>query len=360
MKKSHTALALLTTASMLPLAASSALAQTVTPRFVVLPIHAAGKQYAPGHTPVPLQTWTGKLKFSGVSKTFIMVGTNPASTNTTTTVTVYLIPIKMVYGPSNGNVTFDPQVDQQNGVSIMQNMMNSPLFNSLDWKWGATDVGSTEFTDAFQRGSFWLDVKKNPSYHVVLAPSQLSEETINVSASQGQAETNPINHSGTIGTMDINAFDSALQTFISGFSQVNPSVLPLFVTDNIYLTSGGGCCIGGYHSANSNGQTYSYASWVTTPTFSQDISAFSHELSEWLDDPGAPHFNNNFCGGLLEVGDPLEGKPNFGTFPVSFGGVTWHPQNEVFISYFGAPKRQSANSWLDTGHIETSVCENGQ
>jgi len=51
--------------------------------------------------------------------------------------------------------------------------------------------------------------------------------------------------------------------------------LPLFITYDIYLTSGG-CCIGGYHSANGaqpGGQTYSYATYVDSAgAFSQDVS----------------------------------------------------------------------------------------
>jgi hypothetical protein len=283
-------------------------------------------------------------------------------TNTTTTISIFIIPIKMVYGQTNGNMTFDPLVDQQNGVSIIQNLLNSPLFNSLDWKFGSTDVGTTQYEDAFQRGSFWGFVgKKNPNYHVVFAtPTVLSEVTVNVTPSQGSVETNPISGSGLIGTYPFGTMDSNIQTWISQFSQVNPSTLPLFISDNIYLTSGG-CCIGGYHEAEGNGQSYSYSTYVSTsPTFSQDISAISHELGEWLDDPGVPHFSSGFCGGIYEVGDPLEGKANFGTFVVNFNGVNWHPQNLVWNSYFGYKIKKSANSWLDTGHIESSVCQNGQ
>jgi hypothetical protein len=356
MQKSPITLAMLATAAVLPFAAQTASADTATPRFEVLPMHGAGKQYV--HQPAALTTWNGSFKYEGTTHKYIMAGTNPASTNTTTTFTVYVIPVKMVYGQSNGNMTFDPNVDQANGVSITQNLLNSPLFNSLNWKFGKVANKDTQYEDAYQRSSFWGSVgKKNTAYHILLSPSTLSEETINVSSSQGSVMNNPFG-SGVVGTMSINAFDEDLQGFIKGQSQVNPTNLPLFITDNIYLTSGG-CCIGGYHSAEGNGQTYSYATYVTSPgAFSEDIDAFSHELGEWIADP----FTNNrgYCGGLLEVGDPIEVKTDYGTFPVTYNGVTWHPQNLVFISYFGAPAKKSANGWLDTGHLETSVCQNGQ
>jgi hypothetical protein len=328
--------------------------------FMVLPEHGvAAHQNTPGHKPTALQTWTGKFKYNGVNHSYIMVGPSPKTSNTTTTITVFVLPIKMVYGASNGNMTFDPSVDQANGVSIVQNLLNSPLFNSLDWKWGSLDMGTTQYEDAFQRGSFWGSVgKKNTNYHVVLGtPTVLTESTINVTSAQGSVENNPFG-SGKVGTMDINDFDSDLQGFIKGFSQINASTFPVAITDNIYLTSGG-CCIGGYHSTMTGGQSYSYATYVTSSgAFSQDIDALSHEFGEWYDDPLIN--NRGYCGGLLEVGDPIEGLANYGTFPVTFNGVTWHPQALTFISYFGAKAKASANGWLDNQHLLTSVCQHGQ
>jgi hypothetical protein len=354
MKNRLTMLALLATASMLPLAAQASEPSAI-PMFKVLPAHGMIHQYA--RQPAALQTWNGTITYSGKNYSYSMVGTNPANTNTTTTVTIYIVPIKMVYGSRNGNMTFDPNTTIANGVSITQNLLNSPLFNSLDWKWGSLDMGTTQYEDAFQRGSFWGSVgSTNTSYHVVFAtPVVLSEQTITVSRNQGQVDNNPFG-SGKVGEMNINSFDSQLQTFMSKFSQINPGVLPLFVTDNIYLTSGG-CCIGGYHSADTNGQTYAYATYATSPgVFSEDIDAFSHELGEWVDDPFTT--SNSPCG-ILEVGDPIEGLANYGTFAVTSNGVTWHPQALTFLEYFGAPANTSANNWLDNQHLLTSICQHG-
>ena len=79
-------------------------------------------------------------------------------------------------------------------------------------------------------------------YHVLLKYKKQKEVTINVSSSQGSVINNPFGN-GKVGTMDINAFDTQLQGFIKGNSAINPSVLPLFLSYDIYLTSGG-CCIG--------------------------------------------------------------------------------------------------------------------
>ncbi len=342
-------------AMLAPLARASDTA--VSPMFKVLPSH--GNIHPGVHFPAAgvLPTWNGSISYQGSNYSFSMVGTNPATSNGTTTLTIYVIPIKMVYGSLNGKMTFDPNVNTANGVSITQNVLNSPLFNTMDWKWGSTDVGTAQYEDAFQRGSFWGSVQTNSNYHVVFAtPVVLSEVTINVSRLQGRVMSNPFG-AGKVGTMGINAFDSQLQTFMSHFAQINPGVLPLFVTDNIYLTQNASCCIGGYHSADTNGQTYSYASYVTyTGSFSQDISALSHELGEWYDDPMTT--SNSPCG-ILEVGDPLENLPNYGDFSVTANGVTWHPQALAFMQYFGSPANFSANSWLDNQHLLTGVCQNG-
>ena len=356
MKKSLTALALLASASVLVLGAATASAEPngARPMFTYIPAH--GVIHAAKHSPAALATWSGTISYGGKNYSFTMVGTNPATSNTTTTLSIYVIPIKMVYGSTNGNMTFDPNKDTQNGVSITQNLLNSPLFNVTDWKWGSTDMGTTQYEDAFQRGSFWGSVSTNTSYHVVFStPTVLTEQTINVTRAQGKVITNPFG-SGKVGEMNINSFDAKLQTFMSSFSQINPSNLPLFVTDNIYLTSGG-CCIGGYHSADTNGQTYAYATYATSPgVFSQDISAFSHELGEWYDDPKV---NSNSPCGILETGDPLENLANYGDFTVVYGGVTWHPQALASMQYFGEPANFSANSWLDNQHLLTSVCQHG-
>lgn len=358
MSRSKSALGALVFAAMAGLASSCAAAADMTfkPMFLMLPTHAKAPYYAPGHAPAALQTWNGKIKYNNNTYSYSMVGTNPG-TGGATTITIYLIPVKFVYGAQNGNMTFDPMVDQQNGVSIVQNLLNSPLFNSLDWKWGGKNFGNTQYIDAFQRGSFWRKVKKNPNYHVVFAtPQVLSEMTLQVSNSQGSVIDNPFG-SGKVGTFDISAFESNIGTWFAQFAQINPSVFPVLVADNIYLTQRGSCCIGGYHSRISGGQTYAYATYVTFPgSFSQDISAFSHEFGEWYDDPETS--SRSPCG-TLEVGDPIENLANYGDFNVDFNGVTWHPQAMAWLEYFGAPAKFSGNDWMDNQHLLNSVCEYG-
>jgi hypothetical protein len=333
------------------------------PMYKVLPNH----NFATAHTPTSnLVQWNGS--FTDLTKqkiTYTMVGTDPSKGGVSTTIPVYLIPIKFVYPKANGNHTFDPNKTKvSNGLTVVNNVIASPVFNpGVNFTQGGTNLGTTQYIDAFQRGNFWkyVHLKANSGYHVLLGqPTVLAEQTITVSnANLGGVFSNPFG-SGVVGTYDIDAFDAKLQTFITKFKQVNPGVLPLFISTDIYLTEGGGCCIGGYHSANSgqpSGQTYSYTTYSdSVGSFAQDVSALSHEVGEWLDDPFVDNAVNCQDNSILEVGDPLEGNANYGGFPYTLNGFTYNLQSLVFLGYFGAPKATSVHSWLSFQHDKTTVC----
>jgi hypothetical protein len=330
------------------------------PMFVAGPPHL---DLAPQQPNASLVQWNGTFKdLLGRTVNYTMVGGNPSTTNTTTTVPVYIIPIKLVYGPNNGNHTFDPNTALPGGQTVIQNIVASPIFNpGVNFTQGGKNLGTTQYIDAFQRGNFWKFVKsvKHNMYHVLLGqPTILTTQTINVAVGQGQVINNPFGN-GIVGTYDINLFDSQLQTYMRSFNQINPGVLPLFITYDVYLTSGG-CCIGGYHNANGvqpGGQTYSHATYVDSHgAFSQDVSALSHEIGEWMDDPFVDNRVNCTDNSILEVGDPLEGHANYGAFPYTLNGFTYNLQSLVFLPYFGAPKNTSLLRWYSFQNDETHFC----
>jgi hypothetical protein len=329
------------------------------PMFKAGPNHMELAPVAPAAT---LTQWNGSFKdLLGRTVNYTMVGTSPISTNVTSTIPVYIIPVKLKYGKKNGNHTFDPKTTVLvNGKTVINNIIASPIFNpGVDFTQGGTDLGTTQYIDAFQRGNFWSTVASNSSYHVLLGtPVVLPEKSITVAAAQGNVVNNPFG-SGIVGTYDINAFDAKLQTWMAAQKKITPGVLPIFITYDIFLTSGG-CCIGGYHSANGaqpGGQTYSHATYVDSPgSFSQDVSALSHEIGEWLDDPFVDNLVNCTDNNFLEVGDPLEGNANYGGFPYTLGGFTYNLQSLVFLPYFGAPKATSVHSWYSFQNDETHFC----
>jgi len=183
----------------------------------------------------------------------------------------------------------------------------------------------------------------------------LPELVLNVPAgdgSQGRPFGNPV------AEVNINYFDTQISNYMAQNNIINPSGIPIFETANTYLTSNG-CCIGGYHSAN-GAQTYSHFTYITyVGNFSQDVSALSHEIGEWTDDPLYPHENTTPCG-ILEVGDPLETTNNFGTYPYMLHSFTYHLQDLVFLRYFGGPANGSVNSWWSFQNYPfTTICQHG-
>jgi len=340
---------------------SVSLAQNATtkarPMFATIPPHS----YAPvNESPLAnLPQWNGAWTHKGQRLTFTMVGADPRQSNSTTTFTTFIIPIKFVYGAQNGNMTFDPTANNNFGtMSTVTMVQGSPLMQSnVHFVQGGTDLGTTQYLDAYQRANFWSVTRNKTGYHTMLGtPTVLPTQTINVTPSQGSVITNPFLPGHKVGTMDINAFDVKLQGFMNTLTQIQPDTFPIFVAYDIYLTSGG-CCIGGYHSANSGpptGQTYAFSSQVDqgNGVFSQDVAALSHEIGEWYDDP---YINNRvpcFDNSIMENGDPLV----LHDFPYPIGSFTYHLQDLVFINYFGAPPNIPMNHWLSFQNDEKNTC----
>ncbi len=145
---------------------------------------------------------------------------------------------------------------------------------------------------------------------------------------------------------------------------ITPNTFPIFITYNVYLTQHHSCCIGGYHSSTgstSAPQSYAHATYVDhVGSFAQDVSALSHEVGEWADDPLVVNINgNNTPCGIMENGDPLENNPNFGAFPYTANGFTYNLQDLVTLPYFGAPASTSVNGEFTFQGESLTVCQNG-
>jgi|HubBroStandDraft_5_1064220.scaffolds.fasta_scaffold33156_2 hypothetical protein len=330
--------------------------------YKALPPHNYYPNQKPADPAVQLPQWTLSWLSShnGHTYTSVFLGTDPQTSNATTTITVGIIPIKMVYGASNGNMTFDPNTTGQfdGKYSTTQMVNDSVIFQSIvDYNQGGTDLGKTQYEDAYMRGNFWGSIQTNNKWHLMLKTVIGPEQTFTVPSSEGDVISNPWSGIPT-GTADINWFDAQLQAVMAKYSCavikepcIGANVLPLFITENVYLTEGG-CCIGGYHSANGpapSGQTYSYSTSIqqaSIPVFSQDVGALAHEVGEWIMDPftenASPCINDNT---ILEVGDPLELDATFGDYPYTVQGFTFHPQDLVFLSWFGSPQSLTLSEW---------------
>ncbi len=327
--------------------------------YALMPPHLRTDVIAPAAS---LESWNGSFAFNGTTYTYNMVGTAP-STNSTATIATLIIPVKIVITNRNRTTTtFDPSHVLSNGNTVTSNTVQSPLFDSTTtYTQGGVDIGTTQYIDAYQRANFWGTVQSNTNSHLLLSTTVLAEQTLSPSRSFGK--TGSV-FGFTAAEVDINWFDSQIPNLISKLG-IQPNQFPIFLLYNTYLTQGGGCCIGGYHSSEgstSNPQSYAEATYVDhVGAFSQDVSALSHEIGEWADDPLTVNFNgNNTPCGILENGDPLEGLANFGAFPYVLHGFTYNLQDLVTLPYFGAPTSTSVNGWLSfQGNSSLSVCSNG-
>jgi len=322
------------------------------PLFITVPPRPAVK---PATT--SLQTWNGSFTSGGKTYTYNMVGTAP-STNTSTTIPVFIIPVKIVITSKTGTkTTYDPSHVLSNGRTVIQNVVASPLFDSTTtYNQGGVDVGTTQYIDAFQRANFWGRVKSHPNYHLLLGtPTVLPEQTLSPSAADG--------HTGqefgfTAGKVSYLWFDKQIQNIIKSTSQIQPNTFPIFVTYDVYLTEIV-CCIGGYHSSLGT-QAYAHATYVDVAgAFSQDVSAMSHEIGEWADDPLVNNSGNKTPCGILEVGDPLENNPNYGGYPYTVNGFQYNLQDLATLPYFGAPPSTTVNNYFTFQGESLTMCQNG-
>jgi hypothetical protein len=306
----------------------------------------------PKHTDVApasaIPTWSFGWTYGGHQYTASFVGTNPASGGATT-VPAYIVPIALKLGGTIEN----PLSTDRAGQSAVSRTLASPLFQSgIDFVVGGTDLGATQYADAFQRGALWgAGVQANPAYHVLLgAPVVESLVTLTVPDGDGTVAA-PFGFK--VIEVDLNWFDSQIQPLLSSLN-IPANALTIFVTTQSYLTQGqNSCCIGGYHNYNGT-QSYIDFSYIANKgAFAQDVSALSLELPAWIDNP----FSSNVtpCGGY-DVGAGGGTKHPDGTYPYKLNGMTYHLQNLLFPPYFGAPPAVSVNGWASFHNLKLTVC----
>lgn len=282
-----------------------------------------------------LATWTSSFVSGGKTYSYTMVGTDPTKGAATTTIPTTIVPLILKF--SNGT-TLD-------GTQKVSNTTNSPLFQKAQFL-----SGKTQYGDAIQRGEFWKSIPAPKNYHVLVgSPTVATALTITVPAADGKIAKDP-SSGKNIGIININWFDPQLQGELTAL-HFTPNMMPIFLSNDVYLSSGApsinNCCIGGYHNAvqNSAGlQTYIFsvnADPGLVNGFGEDVSALSHEMAEWLNDPYTNNVVPNWispiapqygCSNALEVGDPLVGV----VFTVT--GFTQHLQDEAFFSWFARQK----------------------
>ena len=355
----------------------------------------AKRQVTNGNTSGMLPLWLFNVESTrdGNDYTGVMVGRDPFNGGGSASVPTYVIPVTITTSTigvdfnfdtgdiktTPGYTTFSPNASDfgcltpPNDVPVSL-FKQSPIFKSATFDFGGTVVGTTQYTDAFQRGSFWK-VDDHDTYHVLLGAHFTQGITIRVPAAFGTTLPESVFPScGPMGIVDIDWFDTYLDNAILPqlhFLGINPATFPIFLVHNVVwaspVTNLGGCCFLGYHGITGYPiQTYSAADFDSTGLFgtgAMDTGVASHEVAEWMNDPfvdnptppwGGTGQVQGFCQSNLEVGDPLSGSeapriamPN---------GFTYHLQELAFFSWFYGAPSIGVNGWFsDNGTFLTDA-----
>lgn len=294
--------------------------------------------------------FAGSFAFEGKTFPFNVVGANPKAGGSTT-IPTQLKPVTLLFegyqDEKGAPIVLSP-------ASIMASVSNSPNFHPAQYI-----NGFTQFADAVQRAQF--NNAMGPEWHTILQTPQLLKPLIMV-VPKNSAKVFRNRITGDLyAVVDTAFFVSQLNTLVQ-MENLRIDALPIVLTRNVMLAPSADvkqCCVLGFHTAFDAGQlndtqmlqTLVWASWIDQGIMGPgvaDVTAMSHEISEWVNDP----FGTNLvpawqypnaalgCQNNLETGDPLATLPNAG-FPVNIEGFTYHPQNQVLLPWF---TRQSSDA----------------
>jgi hypothetical protein len=337
---------------------------------------------------IPFFTYHKRASRDGRIYEGSIVGGSPFSSltnNKTTKVKIVIVPVVLKFDFGDGSVfTFSPIAGDPDCLGATHTALGltqaSPLFHRVAFTMNGVHVGHTTYPDAFQRGEFFKKIGAN--YHLAFKVTTLEAQTVNLTASDispsrasvfqysGQCGNNAgtTNIPGGLGVVDIDTFDPIAQSLI-GKLGLNASEFPFFVLYNSVLSEGDStnldnCCIAGYHNSETGmisnpGQTYGVADFEgrsgTLFRGTADISVMTHEVAEWINDPGINNLvppwghigQQRGCQENLEVGDPLTGTQ----FPSkTLNGFTYHMQELAFFSWFyGKPSIGAGGLFSDHG-----------
>jgi hypothetical protein len=317
-----------------------------------------------------IPTWSYSTVSPIDGKTYAgqIIGVNPATKpGMTTVIPTVLIPVQLVFKYSSTvSYVFDPTVTDTGclaaGNTGFRLTEDSPLFNDASFVLGGTNVGTTQYVDAFQRANFWNDVSASggANYHTLLGVAPMPLQTVTVTAANtGSANgtvysfsglcgsnTGNVNAPGLLGVMSLSFWDPIARSMITKLG-ITPNTFVFFLFYNAAVSNGApdvsaNCCILGYHGL-SGAQTYGAGDFEgrdqTLFSGTADTSALSHEFAGWMNDPTSKNLTPAWgligvsgCQDDYEVGGPLSATlmpavkmPN---------GFTYHLQELAFFDWF--------------------------
>jgi hypothetical protein len=330
-------------------------------------------------TNVTVPYWTTNITSPLDGKTYYvsMVGSSPyAAVPANTKVTYIPIAIRIHLHGFTIDPTATSHCDTQSAAT---RFFNSPIFVANNFTSNGVNVtapGGSQLISAFQRANFWKAVK-GTNYGVTLVPSRATTIVVDWSPT-GVHDTvvgvsDNCGHVQPVPLVEINEFDNELQAIAAAYATPNQIPVSLALDTAIYVGTTNNCCVLGYHNAipvSGGTQLYAVGAYFDTihafgPDFA-DVTIWSHELGELVDDPFVqsipnipggvnndvtPNWGNTGqvfgCQGdtnnppaylaNLETGDPLtpDQLGGFHNYPVvGVGGFVYHFQDLAFHDWF--------------------------
>jgi hypothetical protein len=322
-----------------------------------------------------LPNWNGKFTAAGYDPfgnpnrkwVYNMAGTPPES-GKTTVFDAPIIPVSLDLRNYDGSVRYvNGKRLYSDATQYVVPVLNSPVFQNARY---SSSERPTQFTDAVQLAEFGDRAEDN--WHTLLSPSVKTPRVMTLIRGTYEFALNADGTCCAFVLVDANTFGNALfpSTYpvdtstvigaaeLAGDMTTQDVTTLLLPNTFLYVTVPANCCILGYHSIDSepgipaNGNllrfyVMNYSSWITPGLFGPgwgDVTALSHEIAETFNDPlvafdGVHNITpwwlspNGNCQDTLEVGDVIEGLPNF-TYPITMHGYTYHPQNEALLPWF--------------------------
>jgi hypothetical protein len=295
-------------------------------------------------------------------------------------------PKTLILTTAPGDTITDPTVPDNACLTAPNNVpatlvRQSPIMTPTKFVFGGTNMGTTQYLDAFERASFFKALgSRLDQYHVLLNPIRMHDPVIiDVPANEGVAIDDPnffkafqFSICAPIQFVDINWFDSYVQgTVLPALAAegMEADSLPVFISYEAVwpiadVTNLGNCCATGYHNATGAPivtQTYSVAEFDRTqffvgPLAGLDTETLAHEIGEWMNDPFGSNLTAPWghtgqvagCQANLEVGDPLSGTD---LAPVTMpNGFTYHLQELAFFSWFYGAPSVGVHGWFSNNN----------
>lgn len=287
--------------------------------------------------------FTSSFAFQGKTFPYTVVGEVP-QTGQTAHIVTQIIPLSFY---------FEGYADERGDPIVLNIEPHLPaVLSSPNFRPASYPTGYTQFADAVQRAEFSRVM--SPDWHTLLDAPRIFK-TINIEVPRGFATVYRMRSSGAIfAVVDEGFFISQLNTILQ-FLDLDVNGLPIALTSNVFLAPKADvrhCCVLGFHTSFDAGesenqklvQTFVWASWIDPGIFGgtvADVTALSHEISEWMNDPFSINVvpdwqfpnSGSGCQNNLETGDPMSAFPHAG-YPVIIEGVTYHPQNETLLQWF--------------------------